>query len=377
VHQGVHSLALLGRREPSEEARVAIAAMEQCGAQVLVLTADVGDKQQMTRVFDEIAAKLPPLEGIIHAAGIPGFQNITELQSDEMLAVLRPKVLGAWVLHQLSQGLDLKLFVCFSSIASLWGSKGQAHYAAANHFLDVFAHYRHGLGLTGLSVNWGPWNCGMTVPLQQYLNSMGIEALQPERALENLSGLLATEWPQAALVSVVDWGMFRDIYEVRGSGSLFSLLPSYTAARSDHKRPGTMRNKIETAPSGERQRLLMKYLYDEVAQILHLESETSLDSQKGFAQMGMDSLMAIELRNRLEDGLGCSLPVTLAFEASNIEQLASHLAHKVFDWQAPGQTTDIHEQPPTKVEQTAVEGIEADIAQELATIEQLIRGISK
>jgi natural product biosynthesis luciferase-like monooxygenase protein len=378
VQQGVHSLALVGRREPSEEARVAIAAMEQCGTRVLVLAADVGDKQQMTRVFDEIAAKLPPLEGIIHAAGVPGFQNITELQPDEMLAVLRPKVSGAWVLHQLSQGLDLKLFVCFSSIASLWGSKGQAHYAAANHFLDVFTHYRHGLGLPGLSVNWGPWNCGMTVPLQQYLNSMGIEALQPEQALKNLSALLATEWPQAALVSVVDWGIFRDIYEVRGSGSLFSLLPSYTAARSVRRRPSTMRNKIEAAPSGERHHLLMKYLYDEVAQILHLESEASLDSQKGFAQMGMDSLMAIELRNRLEDGLGCSLPVTLAFEASNIEQLASHLAHKVFDWQAPGQTTnDIHEQPLAKVEQTEVEGIEADIAQELATIEQLIRGTSK
>jgi natural product biosynthesis luciferase-like monooxygenase protein len=377
VQQGVHSLALVGRGAPSEEARVAIAAMEQCGAQVLVLMADVGDKQQMARAFDEIAANLPPLEGIIHAAGVPGFQNITELQSDEILAVLRPKVLGAWVLHQLSQGLDLKLFVCFSSIASLWGSKGQAHYAAANHFLDVFAHYRHGLGLPALSVNWGPWNCGMTVPLQQYLNRMGIEALQPERALKNLSALLTTEWPQAAVVSVVDWGMFRDIYEVKGSGSLFSLLPGYTAARSDRLRPSKMRTKIESAPSGERHRLLMKYLYDEVAQILHLDSEASLDSQKGFAQMGMDSLMAIELRNRLEDGLGCALPVTLAFEASNIEQLANHLAHKVFDWQAPGQTTGIHKQPLATVEQTAVEGIEADIAQELATIEQLIRGTSK
>ncbi len=378
VQQGVSSLALVGRREPSEEAQVAIAAMEQCGARVLVLTVDVSDKQQMTWAFGEIAANLPPLEGIIHAAGVPGFQNITELQSDEMLAVLRPKVLGAWMLHELSQGLDLKMFVCFSSIASLWGSKGQAHYAAANYFLDALSHYRHELGLPALSVNWGPWNCGMTVPLQQYLNRMGIQALQPEQALKNLSALLATEWPQAAVVSVIDWGMFRDIYEVKGSGALFSLLPSYTAARSARSRPSTMRNKIETAPSGERHRLLLKYLYDEVAQILHLESGTSLDSQKGFAQMGMDSLMAIELRNRLEDGLGCTLPVTLAFEASNIEQLASHLAHKVFDWQAPGQTTtDIHEQPLAKVEQKAVEGIEANIAQELATIEQLIRGTSK
>ncbi len=377
VQQGVRSLALVGRGAPSEEARVAIAAMEQGGARVLVLAADVCDKQQMTWVFDEIAANLSPLEGIIHAAGVPGFQNITELQADEMLAVLRPKVLGAWMLHQLSQELDLKMFVCFSSIASLWGSKGQAHYAAANYFLDALSHYRHELGLPALSVNWGPWNCGMTVPLQQYLNRMGIEALQPEQALKNLSVLLATKWPQAAVVSVVDWGMFRDIYEVKGSGSLFSLLPSYTAARSGRMRPSTMRIKIESAPSGERHRLLMKYLYDEVAQILHLESGTSLDSQTGFAQMGMDSLMAIELRNRLEDGLGCTLPVTLAFEASNVEQLASHLAHKVFGWQAPGQTTDVRKQPLTAVEQTAVDGIEADIAQELATIEQLVRGTSK
>jgi acyl transferase domain-containing protein len=378
VQQGVSSLALVGRRAPSEEARVAIAAMEQCGARVLVLAADVCDRQQMTWALDEIAAKLLPLQGIVHAAGVPGFQTITALQSDEMLAVLRPKVLGSWVLHQLSQGLDLKLFVCFSSISSLWGSKGQAHYAAANHFLDALAHYRHGLGLPALSINWGSWNHGMALPeLQRYLNRIGIRALQPEEALENLGALLATNWPQAAVVPV-DWGVFRDIYEVRGSGSLFSLLPSYTAASSEHTRPGMIRKKIEAAPSGERQRLLLKYLYDEVAQILQMESGTLLDSQTGFAQMGMDSLMAIELRNRLQDGLGCTLPATLAFETSNIEQLASHLAHKVFDWQAPEQTTtDTHEQSLAKVEQTTVEGIKADIAQELATIEQLIRGTSK
>ena len=121
-------------------------------------------------------------------------------------SVLRPKVVGAWILHQLSRDLKLDFFACFSSIASVWGSKGQAHYTAANHFLDLLAHYRRGLGLPAVSVNWGPWGGGgmTSEEAQRWLGRMGVKTLPPERAIESLGVLLGAREPQI-IVANVNW----------------------------------------------------------------------------------------------------------------------------------------------------------------------------
>jgi acyl transferase domain-containing protein/acyl carrier protein len=378
VQQGVRSLALLGRKQPSEEALAKISLLQQRGAKVHIFSADVCDRQQMTAVFAEISAKLPPLNGIIHAAGIPGFTQLSSLNQKQFLEVLRPKVLGSWILHELTQNIELKFFVCFSSIASVLGSEGQAHYAAANHFLDMLAYYRHTQGLPALCINWGPWNCGMAVQeFQEYVNRLGIQPLQPKHALEYLKNLLSTDWPQATVLSV-DWKAFQESYQMREAGSILSHLPGITEVSRERKYLGSERAKIEASPLNDRQSLLLKYLYKEVKQILHLDSGSVIDEQTGFVQLGMTSLMAIELRNRLQSGLGCVLPATLAFEASNIEQLASYLVREVFNWpSSKHESLEANEQLLRKVEEFSDTEIETDIIRELAAIEQLMQGNQK
>src|SRR5262249_33514671 len=183
--------------------------------------ADVSDQPAMAALFARIESSLPPLRGIVHAAGLPGFQALQDMTPDSLHSVLRPKVTGAWILHQLSRNLKLDFFICFSSIASVWGSKSQAHYAAANHFLDILAHYRRALGLPALSVNWGPWAGGgmASTDAQTWLHRMGVSALPPAPAIDALAYLLPSSHTQT-VVAQVDWTRFKELYEVRANRPL-------------------------------------------------------------------------------------------------------------------------------------------------------------
>ena len=152
VNQGARHLLLVGRRgaEGKEET---VRKLEERGAQVTVLKADVSRADDVMRVL----AAANSLRGIIHAAGVTTQESIAQMGLESLESVLRPKVAGAWLLHQMTERKEkaLDFFVMFSSIASVWGSKGQAHYAAANAFLDALAHYRCSLGLPALAINWG------------------------------------------------------------------------------------------------------------------------------------------------------------------------------------------------------------------------------
>ena len=146
VQQGAGHMVLTGRREASIQSQKSLDRLRQAGAQVTVVKADVSDEEAMNQVFAEINTAGPPLRGIVHAAGVLGYQLIRDMDYSTFESVLRPKVVGTWILHQLTRDLNLDFFACSSSIASVWGSKGQAHYTAANHFLDALAHHRRRLG---------------------------------------------------------------------------------------------------------------------------------------------------------------------------------------------------------------------------------------
>src|SRR5262249_4470971 len=160
-------------------------ALEQAGAQVTVVQADVAQYDDVVRL---VASAPTPLCGVVHAAGVMTLAAVTELTLSSLETVLRPKVAGAWVLHQLTQDIPLGFFVMFSSIASVWGSRGQAHYAAANAFVDALAHYRRGLGLPALSINWGPWAAGgMTdADALRWLQQRGVAPFEPASAIAAL-----------------------------------------------------------------------------------------------------------------------------------------------------------------------------------------------
>ena len=305
----------------------AVRALEELGAMVTVAKADVADLGQMSALFERTA---PPVRGVIHAAGVAATRPLVELNGESLRSILHPKVSGTWVLHQLTQATELDFFVMFSSGASVWGSQGLAHYAAANHFLDAMAHHRRALGLPALSVNWGWWaGDGMaTDDLARFFTQVGLSAMQPEQAATAMGYLLETGAVQK-VVAAIDWTTFKSIYEARRIRPLLEYIAIQTQETPEtdkKKRRDTFTQRLQEAAPHERQELLLGYVREQVARVLGFNTSETLDVRQGFFKMGMDSIVTVQLRNRLETGLGCSLPPTVAFEYPTVEAMTNYLA---------------------------------------------------
>jgi microcystin synthetase protein McyG len=346
--RGARHLALVSRRRLPErstwadlaadsdayETILRIQGIESLGATVRVVSGDVCDFATMSELFTEFGKSMPSLRGVIHAAGVFNFHNLTEINSDVLKTCLRPKIIGTWVLHELTKHASLDFFVAFSSTASLWGVKGFAHYAAANQFLDAIAHFRKALGLPALTINWGRWSGGgMNGEAEKSATQVGLEAMPAADALEVLGHLLGTSTGQVT-VAACNWDVLRPVYEARRQRPLFEKLPSAQrrAVGQQSKKPENFLVRLRQAPSSERTQLLRDFVHDQVAGVLGVNHAQSLDAKQGFFRMGMDSLMSVQLRQRLENSLdGCSLPLTLAFEYPNIEALTRYLAKEVLN----------------------------------------------
>jgi acyl transferase domain-containing protein/acyl carrier protein len=383
VNRGARHMVLIGRNGASSgAAQEAVNQLRQAGANILVAHADVSNEEDMISVFDEMTATMPPLRGLVHAAGVPGYQALKDIEHNTLVALLRPKVIGTWMLHQLTQGMPLDFFVGFSSIASMWGAKNQGHYAAANHFLDAVAHYRRSIGLFTMSVNWGPWAGGgmASAELQTWLTRIGVQALPPQQAVAALGCLLSADVAQVA-VARVDWHLFKGVYEARTRRPLLEqieMLPCEATQQPEVRRTETLQ-WLEEAPTHDRHALLMAHIQAEVAKVLGLEPSQLPEPQQGFFDMGMDSLMAVELKNRLEASLCSSFPATLAFDCPTIAHLTRYLAREVLGWDTPATAaelpTDADEQAKalSEVEQLSDEEVEVSITQRLAKLETLLR----
>jgi acyl transferase domain-containing protein/acyl carrier protein len=389
VEQGARHLVLVSRSGITTQQQVIIK-LQQAGVEVLVEAVDVAKVSEVASLFAQINKAMPPLLGIIHAAGVPGYQTIEEMDLSVLESTLRAKVLGTWVLHQLTQEMKLDFFVSFSSIASVWGSKGQAHYAAANHFLDVLAHYRQGMGLPALSINWGPWaGSGMaSSEIQQLLTQIGVKALQPQQMLTAFKILLGANCPQITLADV-DWTQFKVIYEARIQGLLLenihiNHINIEQTTKFQSKEPSKILQKLERTSESERQNILIVYLQKEVAKILGKEASYMPEAQQGFFDMGMDSLMATELKSLLEKSFDTTLPGTLILEYPNIKSLADYISTKVLNWNLaisthtrnntePYQGEDEQTEALAKIKLLSETEVEASIAQRMATLESLLR----
>jgi thioester reductase-like protein len=319
VSCGAKSLVLLSRRrQASEEAQGAIGALEQLGATVRVMAADVADLAEMANVVQSIAN----LRGVVHGAGTTHFKTLNQMSLENLESVLRPKVLGGWILHQLTQDLKLDFFVSFSSITAILGSKGQGHYAAANHFLDGLAHYRRRLGLPALSINWSFWDgAGMAAEELQTgaLKQLGLEALSPASAIAAFEHLLGSDCTQVTVANV-DWLRFKQVYELQGQRSLVSQIDQSAATPTQKSE---LLQRLETSSSSERYDILVTAIQTEVAQTLRLPQLP--DPQQGVFDLGMDSLMAVVLVNSLRSQLQAELPIADFMEASSIAAIAAIL----------------------------------------------------
>ncbi|HKC11317.1 MAG TPA: KR domain-containing protein, partial [Vicinamibacteria bacterium] len=309
----------------------AVAGIEALGATVRAIAADVGNADQMAGLFAQFGRNLPPLRGVIHAAASPGSAPLRDMTIGALKAVLHPKVRGAWLLHRLTASMELDFFVLFSSTAALLGVKDLAHYAAANCFLDALAHHRRSSGRVALSINWGAWDelRAGSAEQRRMMTGAGLRLMASARALTALGDLLQGDRPQV-VVAAVDWATLKPVYEAKRRRPLLEQLtfPGDRRAAPAGERSDILR-QLEAARPQDRWELLVDHIRGEVAGVLRLDGGRTIDLYRGLFDLGLDSLMSVELKKRLEVNLGCELPSTLTFNYPNVGALADYLAKKV------------------------------------------------
>jgi acyl transferase domain-containing protein len=345
VEQGARRLILLGRTKlPSREnwgsvetgsrlARqiTAIRELESAGACVHLAPVDVADEGELRGFLDAFRAEgWPPIRGVVHAAGVLQDGLLTQLDAAALTTVLRPKMMGGWLLHRLLQDDALDFFVLFSSAGSLLGQPGQGNYAAANAFLDALAHHRQAQGQPALSINWGAWagegfaDSVGGKRLAARLALLGISSIAPTQALEILGRLLGQSATQVAAVPV-NWKQYREFYPAGSSSPLLSELGREEAEVSrPADRTSDRRDALLAAEPAERRQLLQSYLSEQVARALGL-SPSKLDLQQPLSHLGLDSLMAVELKNRIAVDLKVNVPVVKFLQGFSVDQAVTQV----------------------------------------------------
>jgi NADPH:quinone reductase-like Zn-dependent oxidoreductase/acyl carrier protein len=351
VEQGARHLVLLGRSAPSQTAIQQMASLTESGAMVVARQADVSRDEDVRRVFEEISNTMPPLGGVLHSAGVLEDGVLTQLDRNRFRKATAPKVAGAWNLHLLSRDLPLDFFIMYSSGASVLGSPGQGNYAAANAFLDALAHYRRAQGLPALSINWGPWaEVGLAAAQAnrgERLEFSGIGSITPSVGMSILGGLLSERRPQISVLPL-NLRQWRQSYPQLAATPFLKDLFSETQAEVAPSH--NVRATLVSAPPSERNGLLENHLREQIARVVRLES-AQIDAHTSFKNLGLDSLMALELRNRLESTLALKLPVTMIFGYPTVTALAAHLMGRL-------QLTATSEEPSPSVAAPAESAVE-------------------
>ncbi|MEU5047694.1 type I polyketide synthase [Streptomyces griseorubiginosus] len=339
---GVRRLLLLSRSGPgSAEVAGLVADLTGAGAVVDVRACDVGDRAALAGVIAEVRESGHPLGAVVHAAGVLADGTVEGLTEQAVDAVLRAKAEAALYLHELTADLDLSAFVLFSSVAGVLGNAGQANYAAANAYLDALAEMRAGLGLPALSLAWGLWEqpSGMTAELSgQDLARMrrsGLLPLSAEEGLALLDAALAGSPDAAVLVPArVDVGVL--VRAGRAVPALLSRLAPRvgrrTVARVVEAGAGVLsafEERLAGLSRDERERLLLSVVRDETALVLGHAQGAVLDVAGEFRELGVDSLMAVEVRNRLAAVTGLTLPSTVVFDHPTPRALARLLNERL------------------------------------------------
>lgn len=341
VAQGARYLVFVGRRGTVVEGQQAIlTALENQGVQISVFCADVSDYSALQRVFSAIELSLPPLRGVIHAAGQLADSTLLQENWHRFTQVLAPKVQGAWHLHQLTQKLPLDFFILFSSAASLVGAAGQANHCAANAFLDALAHYRQAQGLPALSINWGAWaGIGAAAKYQQIQIWHGIISLTPTQGIALFERVFFKQDPPQLGIMGVDWNLYLQYLAYIPPLLLEFLVnpqPSHETRTETHVsepfQPSLPEKKeLSSVPlekgfldpqlnPQERREKLAAYLNALIAKTLRLEQ---LDPQQALTDVGLDSLMAVEIRNLLRTQLSAEIPLSTLLKGSNVSELTT------------------------------------------------------
>ncbi len=326
VSRGVQHVWLVGRRRADPRAQAAVAAMQAQGAEVVYHRGDISSRAGVEELLAAIRSRGVPLCGIVHAAGVLDDHTLLEQSPATVRRVFAPKARGALLLDQLTRDDPLDFFVLYSSAAALLGSPGQSNYAAANAFLDALARERVRAGRPALSIQWGPFaEVGLAAAHAQRgqrLKRLGLESLTPDEGNLMVLRLLGRQEPVVGVMRF-DPGPWRAAFPRAHASPYLSELDTQpkpaSPTSSQHARA-----ELALLPPDARHARLVQLLIDALADILRLAPQR-IDPRAAFASLGVDSLLSVELRGRVEGMFGISLPRMALFDHPDAVSLASYL----------------------------------------------------
>ena len=324
VERGAKNLALLARSKPDADTLKIVEGFRRKGANVLIVNADVADYDGLKKAFQEIKENLPPIRGIIHAAGALSDSIIMNMDREKMYRAIRPKIHGTWNLHLLSLELEIEVFVNFSSIAPLVGSPGQSNYVVANSFQDAISHYRKYHNLRCLSVNWGAF-AGTGLVSSQSFSKYGLDSLTPQQGMAALEILLTKNVSQIPVMP-----LNLSVFSQMGFANNLSFLRKLAgeggvSEGGDKSSEKFIKEYIEhSQEKSKRQELVGNYLHGTVAKTLGL-TPGDLSPEASFNTIGFDSLMTLQLRNTLESQIKVKLDTTVLWKYPTIPTLVEYL----------------------------------------------------
>jgi microcystin synthetase protein McyG len=330
ARRGAKHLIMLGRNPPSDSARLVIEELEGQGVEVAIQCIDISLFDELANTFERLAETNPEVCGVFHAAGTLSDGVLENQDRDSFRHVFKAKVDGTRNLHILTGAMKLDMFVMFSSIASVFGSAGQANHAAANAFLDAMAHFRNSKGLPAVSINWGVWNtvgAAATYHENAKLARVGVGTISVEDGLRTLEHVMTRNRNQV-VVFPVEWPIFIQQF---GKNRVPAWLKYMELENQQGAEPSSsierleLMKKLVSVTAGERTDVLLQHLREKVAGVMGRTAST-VNTKKPLSELGMDSLMAVELRNKLSATVGHTLPATVLFDYPTLEALSVYLA---------------------------------------------------
>ncbi|MGY5040939.1 non-ribosomal peptide synthetase/type I polyketide synthase [Streptomyces griseus] len=340
VRRGARRIVLVGRTpvparekwagtDPATAEGRAVALLrelEALGAQPVLATLDITDEDALTGWLDaHRQSGAPPVRGVFHLAGQVRDTLVADLDRAAFDAVHDPKTVGAHLLHRHLRDEPLEHFVLFASIASLLTTAGQTNYAAGNAFLDALAHHRRAQGLPALSLDWGPWATGMIEELglvEHYLHSRGMSSLSPDTGMAVLERVIGQDHAQLVVATVVDWPAFLAWYPT--PPPLVADLAAAAAPPGDAASGNGFLDTFRAADEETRRALVAERFAALSATVLRTGTDR-IDPATGLGELGLDSLLAMELRARIHAELGVALPVVALLSGTPAGELAAQL----------------------------------------------------
>ena len=335
IEKGAKRLVLISRSIGSDDAQLKVNAMREQGIDIVVEQADVCDGNSINEIIKKQQQHTYPLHGVIHAVGVLDDGALIQQTAERFKYVMAPKIEGAWNLHQATQNINLDFFILFSSTASLLGTPGQANHAAANAFMDQLSYYRRSRGLTSSCINWGAWSdvgAAARYDVGAQWAQRGISSITPQQGIDAFN-FIFSHCPAQVGVAPIHW----DKYLQYLSDDKVQPFYAYMDVAAEEIIDINMKTEVVSiVPADVKQDVqdgdqssLVNYLREQVARVLHFDSNMVLDSDQLLNEYGLDSLTGIELRNRINKDLGTRLSLEQFFNKASLTRWSISIGEQI------------------------------------------------